>query len=803
LLKLLKLFLGFTLLIAVGIALPATAQSVQASTRRFAACTEEGISPYEAWVKDLPCLPVHLAQEVQSPESILETGVVLPQASLPSLANYTYLVFESLRDGNYEIYGSKTPWDEDGVVSPTRMTTHSAKDTRPKLRPGSTQVIFTSNRSGFYELYLMDWGGGNLWQLTSTKTYASQPAWSPNGSQIAFVSEVDKGNLEIMVMKADGSGLTRLTNKDSADFNPSWSPDGARLVWVRALDDEVGVLYTMNTDGSNQQAITGAYLEAGNPAWSKDGTQISFDCDYNRDGYLDVVKVTLGGSGVTPVLSGTSQHDYWAGPWTSIIGKELLYTQITYPTGGGLYACLGALNISTGSAGCLANSNYLDFYPDAAPVDLSVPETRALPLPEYSPASGFGVTVTGRDPGLAGIYAMYLQYRRGLDGVWLDWWYSPPTTQYTFSFSNPAGSMYYFRSSGLDWAEHREPYPTGNGDAQTLLYSWQLAGLVVDSRGHGIAEAEALTDPVFFDQQDADAYGQFHRFVPASSVTVTLSSLGYDPLPDTVFSSQNDLTYRWALPPLDDQLVNGNFEASLEAWTISSDEDVRLDDELSHSGTASALLNRTIPVPPSMLAGSSDSLNATTVAMLSQVVTIPDTLHKPTLSFFASALQDSLEGEFGVQVNGTVVYRLAEMPAGWEQAWVDLSGWSGETVILTFYLANDLAIGLTQVHLDDITLGSWLSPVVDSVLPAEVRAGEPLKLSITGENFIATPGVRIGALEADEVKWINAHTLQVSIPEGLAPGRYAVRVINPSGHAGVWSELLKVGEVLYLPTAYK
>jgi Tol biopolymer transport system component len=49
------------------------------------------------------------------------------------------------------------------------------------------------------------------------------PAWSPDGTRIAFESERD-GNLEIYVMNADGSGVTRLTNDPASDSTPAWSP---------------------------------------------------------------------------------------------------------------------------------------------------------------------------------------------------------------------------------------------------------------------------------------------------------------------------------------------------------------------------------------------------------------------------------------------------------------------------------------------------------------------------------------------------------------------------------------------------
>ena len=117
----------------------------------------------------------------------------------------------------------------------------------PRLRPGTNQIVFVSNRTGNYELFLMDWGGGNLLQITAHPAYDSQPAWSPDGSRLAFVSDRD-GNLEIYTMNADGSAVTRLTYDGMDDFNPYWSPNGSQVIWVRAINQQFGAIFMMDAN---------------------------------------------------------------------------------------------------------------------------------------------------------------------------------------------------------------------------------------------------------------------------------------------------------------------------------------------------------------------------------------------------------------------------------------------------------------------------------------------------------------------------------------------------------------------------
>ena len=83
----------------------------------------------------------------------------------------------------------------------------------------------------------MDADGSNLRRLTHSSGNDLLPDWSPDGTQIAFMSDRD-GDWDIFVMDADGSNLRRLTNNSGNDLFPNWSPDGRKIVFESDRDGD-------------------------------------------------------------------------------------------------------------------------------------------------------------------------------------------------------------------------------------------------------------------------------------------------------------------------------------------------------------------------------------------------------------------------------------------------------------------------------------------------------------------------------------------------------------------------------------
>lgn len=184
------------------------------------------------------------------------------------------IVFNTDRDGNNEIY----VMNSDGS-SQTPIISDAAEDIDPAVSPDGSQIAFSSDRDGNLEIYKVNADGSNLTQLTFTTTISNfGVAWSPDGSQIAFVRFTGAQNFEIFTMNADGSGETNITNNAADDLDPDWSPDGSQIAFSSDRDaDGDPEVFVMNSDGSGVTQLTFNTIEVDRaPAWSPDGSQIAF-----------------------------------------------------------------------------------------------------------------------------------------------------------------------------------------------------------------------------------------------------------------------------------------------------------------------------------------------------------------------------------------------------------------------------------------------------------------------------------------------------------------------------------------------
>ncbi len=115
-------------------------------------------------------------------------------------------------------------------------------------------VVFTSNRSGNYEIFVLDPQTGFVTQLTNDPGNDVEPAWSPDGQFIAFASDRD-GDYELYIMGADGTDLRQLTRNNAEDRQPHWQPNGVNLTFLSDVNGQWDV-YMVSADGAVVRQLT-------------------------------------------------------------------------------------------------------------------------------------------------------------------------------------------------------------------------------------------------------------------------------------------------------------------------------------------------------------------------------------------------------------------------------------------------------------------------------------------------------------------------------------------------------------------
>ena len=197
-----------------------------------------------------------------------------------------------------------------------RLTYSDATDENPVWSPDGRRIAFVSARDGDYEIYVMNADGSGVERLTystyygkdaNMRSYDHEPAWSPDGRRIAFVSGRD-GNHEIYVMNADGSGVERLTffgGMSWATWGPAWSPDGRGIAFSWQRRNGGWEIYAVNADGSGGGCL--AY-SSDQPAWSPDGRRLAFGSGQYGDGW-GIYAMNADGSGVERLTSASAPSD--------------------------------------------------------------------------------------------------------------------------------------------------------------------------------------------------------------------------------------------------------------------------------------------------------------------------------------------------------------------------------------------------------------------------------------------------------------------------------------------------------------
>ncbi len=169
------------------------------------------------------------------------------------------------------------------------------------------QIAFESDRSGHWNLYLLDVGTTATVPLTGGTGDAHWPAWSPDGQQLAYNSGTQgMASGELFIMDTGGRSSRQITHSDGNHWHPAWSPDGRQLAFMFNFQS----MRLIKTDGSGERGIGAGF----NPTWSPDGQSILYYDDQGRRANTDLYAMTRDGKRIRTLTTLTAND--WSPVWS-------------------------------------------------------------------------------------------------------------------------------------------------------------------------------------------------------------------------------------------------------------------------------------------------------------------------------------------------------------------------------------------------------------------------------------------------------------------------------------------------------
>jgi serine/threonine protein kinase len=235
---------------------------------------------------------------------------------------------------------SATPTPRSAVTAQPVSTISIATPTSAPF--AAPAIVFVSNREGVPQIYGMDAEGAGQERLFLVPDGACQPAWSPDGRQLAYISPCGTRSdqypkASVYIYDLVSGEITSLSTDPAGDFDPAWSPDGKTIVFT-SLRDGHAQLYAFDlaarradTQSGNEKFVRRLTVtEANNPtrqaAWARDSSTIYYSM--SRFGFWQVWKINPDGSSPQQLIrSGAGQNDFL--PVVAPDGSSIFFNQAT------------------------------------------------------------------------------------------------------------------------------------------------------------------------------------------------------------------------------------------------------------------------------------------------------------------------------------------------------------------------------------------------------------------------------------------------------------------------------------------
>ena len=184
-----------------------------------------------------------------------------------------------------------------------------------------TQIAFVGDATGKKEVYLADFDGSNIRQLTNNGSMNLSPNWSADGKQIAYVG-YKRGNPDIYTVDLTSKKIERISMRPGLNIAPAYHPNGGKLAATLSFTGNPE-LYLLDTRGQILKQLTLSWAIDVSSSWSPDGSKLAYVS--NRAGKPQIYVMDLNKETTTRL---TFEGDYNTSPAWSPRGDRILYTGI-------------------------------------------------------------------------------------------------------------------------------------------------------------------------------------------------------------------------------------------------------------------------------------------------------------------------------------------------------------------------------------------------------------------------------------------------------------------------------------------
>jgi Tol biopolymer transport system component len=287
-------------------------------------------------------------------------GLAIESASASFPGDNGRIVYQRYYRGGSEIFSIRpSTGRSQRLTSPEIQSGNAISAGDPAYSPNGRRVVFLNAAdvgpgARRNNVFLMRFDGGHPRQLTHSTTHLSAPAFTADGSEIAYgkggdtfvmglhgenrrnltaalpgggvgadfsadgtkvaVTTFDGGDADIVVMNVDGTAPVNVTAASSDDeYSPDFSPDGTQIAFVTNRADSDGDVWVMDDDGATPHPVAATSVEDQDPAFSPDGTKIAYTSRRSASAGVGVfVMPSSGGPRTKLPHTGTSQNPDWA-----------------------------------------------------------------------------------------------------------------------------------------------------------------------------------------------------------------------------------------------------------------------------------------------------------------------------------------------------------------------------------------------------------------------------------------------------------------------------------------------------------